>query len=196
MTTTDLPTLLGAPYTAPFAVAGFQTTCLFRDCEVVVTSWTDAPTPWPRCRALHLRGGSGLLVTDELVRAVRTESAQAVMAWWGVSSGVVWRWRKAFGVGGRDTTPGSKQAITAAAKLGAEAMKRHEYTPEEREARRETNLRLNLGRHLKTGYHGRRWTAEELAMLDDPALTNAEVARQVGRSWRAVWQMRRRRAGL
>src|SRR5262249_6031672 len=35
-----------------------------RDALVVVTSWTAAPIPWPRCRRLDCgKGGSGLLVT-------------------------------------------------------------------------------------------------------------------------------------
>jgi len=193
VTTTNLPALLGAPYAAPPYFVGDDATCLFRDREVVISSWTMAPMAWPRCQVLGQQGGHGLLVDDELVRAIRTESAQAIMAWWGVSSGVVWRWRKAFGVGGRDTTPGSVLAITAAAKLGAEAMKGREYTEAERRERSERAVRLGLGRNLATGYHGRRWTAEELALLDDPALTNAEVARRTGRSWNAVRLQRLRR---
>src|SRR5262245_50244449 len=41
--------------------------------------------PWPRCRALDQRGGcgSGLLVDEELARAVRSESTAAEMYWWG-----------------------------------------------------------------------------------------------------------------
>ena len=57
--------------------------CLYRDCEVVVSSLTDAPIPWPRCQPLHCRGGWGLLVTEELVRAIRTEWADTLKRWWG-----------------------------------------------------------------------------------------------------------------
>jgi hypothetical protein len=88
---------------------------------VTVTSWTSAPIPWPRCcRPGTHGGGSGLLVTEELARAVRTESAAAVCYWWGVSEGVVWRWRKALGVGLLDS-PGTRQAIRAAATRGGRA---------------------------------------------------------------------------
>jgi len=38
------------------------------------------------------------LLDDELARAVRHESATAIMAWWGVTVAVVWRWRKVLGV--------------------------------------------------------------------------------------------------
>src|SRR5262249_2059058 len=43
-------------------------------------------------------GGSGLLVEEELARAVRSESALAIHYWWGVVPSVVWRRRKALGV--------------------------------------------------------------------------------------------------
>jgi hypothetical protein len=38
---------------------------------VVVTGWSDAPIPWPCCRALHTHeNGWGLLVDEELARGV------------------------------------------------------------------------------------------------------------------------------
>jgi hypothetical protein len=66
--------LLSGPYTPPALKRGDRTSCLFRDADVVITSWTAAPIPWPRCRRLEGGGGgSGLLVTEEKVRAIRTE---------------------------------------------------------------------------------------------------------------------------
>jgi hypothetical protein len=51
---------------------------LYRDCDVVITSWTSARISWPRCHAFGIRGGGvGLLVDEELVRAIRPESAVA-----------------------------------------------------------------------------------------------------------------------
>src|SRR5262249_45149710 len=65
----------------------------------VVTSWTAAPVPWPRCRLPGTGGaGWGLLVDEELARAVRRESSLAIQHWWGVSPRTVWCWRRAFGV--------------------------------------------------------------------------------------------------
>jgi hypothetical protein len=89
--------------------------CLFRDCTVVVTGWTDAPIPWPRCRALDgTGGGSGVLVDEELARAVRRESAAAITHWWRVAECAVWRWRKALGVT-RTNNEGSRRLIRTAA---------------------------------------------------------------------------------
>ena len=58
---------------------------------VVITSWTAARISWPRCQAVGVRGSSGILLDDELARAVRTEAAAAVCYHWGVIVGVVWR---------------------------------------------------------------------------------------------------------
>jgi len=70
---------LHGPYRAPALKKGDRGTCLFRDADVIVTSWTGARIPWPRCRLLEGKGGgSGLLVDEELARAVRCESALAV----------------------------------------------------------------------------------------------------------------------
>ena len=82
----------------------------------------DGRIPWPRCRALDSRGGSGLLVTEELVRAIRTESAAALMHWFGVGERAVWKWRMAFLTGkGKFRSPGSKMAHRKASEAGGKA---------------------------------------------------------------------------
>src|SRR5271167_1560045 len=96
--TDDRTRLLHGPYQAPRLHVGDRTVCLFKDCDVAVTGWTDAPISWPRCLPVGSTGHPGLLVDDELARAVRMESAAAIRHWWGVSVCVVWRWRKALGV--------------------------------------------------------------------------------------------------
>src|ERR1700757_4701342 len=91
--------LLHGPYKPPPLKRGDRATCLYRDCDVVITTWTDARISWPRCRAAGKSGaGSGLLVDEKLARAIRTESAEAIKYWWGVGTHAVWSWRKAFGV--------------------------------------------------------------------------------------------------
>src|SRR4051812_17625224 len=83
------------PYPAPLLRRGDRAACLARDCDVVITSWTAARIPWPRCCAVGTRGGSGILVDEELARAIRTESAAAVRFWWSVSIRTMATWRKA-----------------------------------------------------------------------------------------------------
>src|SRR6059058_1205517 len=111
--------LLHGPYTPPSLRKGDRATCLLRDGTVVITSWSDGRISWPRCRALGHRGGSGLLVEEELARAILHESAAALMYWWGVTCTTAWRWRLALGVEGRAGTEGSRRLIRAAAAKGA-----------------------------------------------------------------------------
>jgi hypothetical protein len=132
-------------------------------------------------------GGSGLLVEDELARAVRHEAVAAICHPWGVTNGVVWRWRKALGIG-RTDPEGTRRLMGAAAAVGAEAMRHYEYTAQERDQRRRRAVELNLARHLKTGYHGLRWTAQEVSLLG--SLPDAEIAQRVGRTVAAVRQKR------
>jgi nucleotide-binding universal stress UspA family protein len=72
--------------------------CEARDCDVIVTGYSDARIPWPVGRRPG-RGPRGLVLFGDLARAVRRESAQAVEYWFGVGPWKVWHWRKALGVG-------------------------------------------------------------------------------------------------
>jgi hypothetical protein len=90
--------LLHGPYRPPRLRRRDRATCLYRDADVVITSWSDGRISWPRCRRLGRRGHPGLLVDEELARAVRTESVLAIAYWWGVNDRVVFAWRKALGV--------------------------------------------------------------------------------------------------
>src|SRR3954468_22874199 len=108
----DPTALIGGPSRAPRAGGGAAPPCLYRDADVVVTSVSAARIPWPRCRRKEGvgGGGSGLLVDETPVRAIKTESAAALMYWFGIANSTVWLWRKAFGVG-RWGTPGSKRLL-------------------------------------------------------------------------------------
>ena len=94
--------LIGGPYTAPACHRGSWIDDVI-DGRIEVGGWTDAPLSWPRRKK---RGRAALILTDELARAVRTESAAAICHWWGVSQTKVWQWRQALGV---RTTPGSQR---------------------------------------------------------------------------------------
>jgi hypothetical protein len=99
---------------------GDRTTCLHRDLDVVITTWTDARIAWPRCRVMGpSSAGSGLLVCSELARAIKTESAAAIMHWWVVGLNAVWRWRKGFGVA-RVNIHSSNRLVRVNAKNDAE----------------------------------------------------------------------------
>jgi hypothetical protein len=76
------PSCLFGPYEPPALRQGDRAHCLYRDADVVVTGWSDGRISWPRCRALGHRGGSGLLVEEELARAIMHESG-ALLYWWG-----------------------------------------------------------------------------------------------------------------
>jgi hypothetical protein len=124
----DRVKLLFGPYQAPPLKRGDRAVCLFRDCEVVITTWSDAPIPWPRCHALDSPGpGSGLLVDEELARAVRHESALAIRHWWGASWTAVRNWRRALGVRGLDTE-GSRELHRKVSHEGGAAV-RHKFAP-------------------------------------------------------------------
>jgi hypothetical protein len=80
-----------------------------------------------------------------LVRAIRTESAAALMYWFGVGEKAVWRWRQAFLDGkGKFRTPGSKAAHREASQAGAEGIKAKVWTEEELDACSDRSKRLGL----------------------------------------------------
>jgi hypothetical protein len=166
---------------------------LARDTYVIITGWTDALIPWPRCRSLEARGGgSGILVDELLAFAVRHESATAIKHWWLVSTTTVWWWRKSLGVKRADPE-GSQRLIQAAAEMGAEENKCREYSDEERAECAQRAKELNLAQYLQTGYHGPLWTAEQVALLG--TMPDDELAALLGKSIQAVY-MKREKLGI
>jgi hypothetical protein len=193
MRASDRTKLLFGPYRTPALRRGDRATCLFKDCDVIVTDWTDARISWPRCRPLDVpRSHPSLLVDEELARAIRQESAAALRHWWGVSGGVVLRWRKALGVG-RTNCPGSQRLIRQASERGAARLRGAKLPPEQVERLRRTALEQDLIRHARPGYHGPWWAPRELALLGK--LPDEEVAARTGRSPNAV-RTKREKLGI
>lgn len=83
------------PYRMRKKAVGDSVRCLYRQRKVVVTAISDAPIPWPRTGN---GAASGLIVCDDLERAITKESQAAVMHHWGVSDQTVTNWRRALGV--------------------------------------------------------------------------------------------------
>jgi hypothetical protein len=107
--------LLGK-YRTPRVRVGRVLTCEARDCDVVVTGFSDSRIPWPKGRVkrrhvhgqeLRSGGPGGLIVFGALAEAVRRESNQAVAYWFGVNPNTVTVWRKALEV--RRTNEGTHE---------------------------------------------------------------------------------------
>jgi hypothetical protein len=131
-------------------------------------------------------------LADDLVRAGRQEAAVAVMFWWGVTEGVVWRWRKALEVK-RMENRGSRRLVLAASAKGADALRGVPLSEEQDEQRQRSHRENNLTQYLPTGWHGPRWTVEDMALLRQ--LRDSEVARRTGRTVNAV-RIKREELGI
>jgi hypothetical protein len=79
-----VPELLHGSYQPPALHRGDRTTCLYRDTEVTITSWTDAPIPWPRCRVIGAPGRGSLSARSAWSRRWPSVTGSG--------------WRQAFGV--------------------------------------------------------------------------------------------------
>jgi hypothetical protein len=65
---------------------------------VRITGVSEAPIPWPLGQLLKGGRRPALVLYGDLAKAVKRESAEAVMHFWGVKANTVWTWRKALGV--------------------------------------------------------------------------------------------------
>jgi hypothetical protein len=157
----------------------------------VVTSWTDASIPWPRCRRLdNPLGGSGILVDETLAFAIRHESASAIAYWWGAAGKTVAWWRRTLGVKLADPE-GSQRLYHAALLARIAGLKAKEWTDAELDARAEQAKRLNQGRFLRANPPRPLWTRAELRLLGK--LPDADLAKKIGRAESAVRVMRGKR---
>lgn len=112
MTDRESYKLIGGPYPMPRCRVGGTLTCEFRGRDVKVKSITNAPISWP---SVYPNRVSPILC-GSLLSAVRLESRNAVAHHWGVSPGIVNKWRRAIGVG--KWTPGTRRLIVYYIKKG------------------------------------------------------------------------------
>jgi hypothetical protein len=183
----DRHRLLHGPYHPPPLRRGDRATCLFRDGEVIVTGWSDGRISWPRCRLPGTHGGgSGLLVDEELARAVRLESSLAIQHWWGVSGAAVWHWRQALGV--EPLNEGSARLRGQMNRELGDGQRGKKLPPDQVERRRQTARALGLRPPPRPG--GRPWTRKEKALLG--TLPDGQLAARIGRTAEAVRVMRGR----
>ena len=81
------------PYSAPPVRHGDVVFC--EACgDVTVVGVTDGPIPWPVGKKGRARAP---ILCGDWVEAVRRESNQGVVYWWGVTPQIVTKWRKADG---------------------------------------------------------------------------------------------------
>jgi hypothetical protein len=106
-----LPKLIAGPYAPTELQSGTVVTCLIRG-QMEVCGMSDAPIRWPLGRRPGTQREGRVIVTEDLARAIRTESATAVGQWWGLSHTTVCEWRRALGVA--EPTPGTWAAVKAA----------------------------------------------------------------------------------
>jgi hypothetical protein len=150
--------------------------------------WTAAPISWPLCRRLgRYKGGASLLVEDELARAIRNESAQALYYWWGVSTKLVWQWRKSLGVARMDSA-GSRRLILAASERGLALLRGQPVPAHVRDFLRQIAIEKDFAAKLAC-----RPTAEEEALLGTDS--DQAVAALLGRTPDEV-RLKRTRLGI
>jgi len=90
-----MPALAFGVYAPPKVCTGQHVHDALRGDKVVIADF--GRSKWPRFQST---GGRLMpVLTGDLIRAVKTESAATVAYHWGVSRWTVYRWRKAVGVG-------------------------------------------------------------------------------------------------
>lgn len=187
------PTLVFT-YHPPQVRLGRRVWCRYRSAWCKVTSITDAKIPWPRVQPEGQRGGSGLWVNATLERAIRSESAESLKHWFGVSQACVHDWRKWAGVDGWTKTPGSRRLHREASLAGADATRGRTLTTAECDRRSERAKALDLIRHAREPrWAGKGWTGEMDALLG--TAPDAVLADRWGKTANAV-RVRRRRLGI
>lgn len=155
----------------------------------MVRGWSAGRIPWPWYRITS----TALVLCGDLERAIRIESAWAIIHWWGASSATVTSWRKFLGV--RYDNPGGLRLKRAWVP---------ETLPEEQRAlgralahQPEPMARMVETRRERAQEHGggnrKPWTSEEDALLG--TIPDPQAAKQPGRAESQVG-IRRRALGI
>lgn len=185
--------LLHGPYTAPACQRGDRLYCYVRDCLVAVKRWTDGIIPWPLGRALKRSAGVGIVVEEELARAIECESALAIRYWWGIRSGTtLGKWRRILSVT-RKNNEGSQVLIHAATAKALEKAREVGFSEEECQRRSRLALEVKPWVHSPEVTYGVPWTADADALLG--TILDAEVAERTGHTLNAV-RLRRKKLGI
>lgn len=185
--------LLHGPYTAPKVRVGDRVHCHVRDRDVIVKRWSDALIPWPIGRAPVRSAGMGIIIEEELARAIQCESALAIRYWWGIQSQTtLGKWRRALEVT-RTNNEGSQLLIHAATAKALEIAREVGLSDEERQRRSDLVSEMRLWERSPEVTYGVPWTAEAGALLG--TIPDAEAARRTGHTLNAV-RIRRRNLGI
>lgn len=174
--------LIGGPYARPRVHAGDVLYCeLYGES---VASRFHGRLQWPS--AIRYGQISPILCGD-LVDAVRAESVLAICHWFGVSRRLVWKWRKALGIG--RMTAGSRRLRRLQTFSAAERIRSAKTVRSQKH--RQAQRQRALARWRRKGSFGnaRKWTAKELRLLG--RFSDSEIARQIGRTECAVTVKRR-----
>ncbi len=130
------PKLIGGPYRAPDCRKGHW---LMDEITGMteVGGLTATPIPWPRRKKT---GRAALLLTGDLIKAVRVESVTAICYWWGVGPTTVAMWRNVLGTG--RLTEGTRQLLRENTGVPPEAAARGRKVAAQPEARAKASMTM------------------------------------------------------
>jgi hypothetical protein len=187
MNSRDRVQLLAGPYHPPALRQGDRAFCLFRKARVIITGRTNGRIRWPLCLSAGGFGRGGYFVCKELVRAIRNESAAALMYWFGVNKNTVTAWRNAFGV-----TNSNNRGTARLHDQRKEKLRQTQMSAEQRELQRRIAIELNLAQYFMKyrRSNGPDWTKAEIALLRTDA--DRVIAAKVGRTTNAVNRKRKK----
>ncbi len=192
--------LVHGPYHAPLIPKSGYLRCERRG-PVRVGHYSEAPIPWP-CK---WKTDSPILCGD-LVRAVRHEALASVAFHWGVSKTTVYTWRSTLGAcrwnaGSTALLLASRAVRKRMGRDSPQAKGVYEIVRDENPRRQSPSFRRMMSKLAQQRLENdgtlnpnqKKWTRREEQLLG--RFRDAEIARRIGRSTRAV-RMRRLSRGI